>query len=744
MKQSVRLSISGMSCAGCVSAVEEALAGIEGVESATVNLGERTAIVDGGDLAVDSLIQAVKQAGYDAAELGGLHDESEKERYEFAEYRLLWRRALIAGGVGVILFIGGMAGLLPSIEESRGTWIGISIITLLVLVFVGGHFFKGAMASLKAGRGNMDTLIALGTGTAWVYSTLVVVWPELVPSLARHAYFDAAVVIIALVSLGSALETKARGKTSMAIKRLVGLQPDTARVIRNGKEIDIAVADIGLDETIRIRPGDRIPVDGQLIDGGSHVDESMLTGEPMPVSKGKGSSVYSGTVNVTGSFLMRATHIGRETALARIIDLVRKAQSSKPPIGRLVDKVAAVFVPVVVLIAIATFIAWSYWGPDPAFSYAIVTAMTVLVIACPCALGLATPISIMVGIGRAAEMGILIRNGEALQRAGKITTLLLDKTGTVTIGKPSVVDLLPLDAISSVELLQKAASLESGSEHPVALAIMTAAAEKNIEPVSHEEFEAIAGKGVQGRVDGRRVMLGNRRLLSENGIDISAIEQRVSELAGQGKTVIYIAEENALLGVLTISDPVRDDSAEAVRKLHELGLRLVMLSGDSHESANRVALEVGIENVIAEVLPEQKSTHVQRLQQQGEVVAMVGDGINDAPALARADVGIAIGSGTDVAIESADIALMHNSLASVADAIGISRATVRNIWQNLFGAFVYNSLGIPVAAGVLYPAFGVLLNPMIAAAAMSLSSVTVVTNALRLKRVKIARDIPPG
>ncbi|MGD8236670.1 MAG: heavy metal translocating P-type ATPase, partial [Chromatiales bacterium] len=420
MKQSVRLSISGMSCAGCVSAVEQALAGIEGVESATVNLGERTALVEGGDLSVDSLIQAVKQAGYDAAELGGFDEESEKESHELAEYRLLWSRALIAGGVGVILFIGGMTGLLPSIEESRGTWVGISIITLLVLVLVGGHFFKGAMASLKAGRGNMDTLIALGTGTAWSYSTLVIVWPELVPSLARHAYFDAAVVIIALVSLGSALEMKARGKTSTAIKRLVGLQPDTARVIRNGKEIDISVADIGLDETIRIRPGDRIPVDGEVFEGDSYIDESMLTGEPMPVSKRKGSSVYSGTVNVTGSFLMRARHIGRETALARIIDLVRKAQTSKPPIGRLVDKVAGVFVPVVVLIAFATFIAWSYWGPDPALSYAIVTAMTVLVIACPCALGLATPISIMVGIGRAAEMGILIRNGEALQRAGKI------------------------------------------------------------------------------------------------------------------------------------------------------------------------------------------------------------------------------------------------------------------------------------------------------------------------------------
>lgn len=740
MDRSIRLSIGGMSCAGCVSAVEEALAGVEGVEAATVNLGERTALVEGSDIAVDSLIQAVKKAGYDAAELGGLEDESEKASHELTEYRLLWRRALIAGGVGAILFIGGMTGLLPSIEESRSTWIGISFITLLVLFFVGGHFFKGAIASLKAGRGNMDTLIALGTGTAWIYSTLVVIKPELVPSLARHAYFDAAVVIIALVSLGSALEMKARGKTSTAIKRLIGLQPDTARVIRNGKEIDIAVADIGLDETIRIRPGDRIPVDGALIDGGSHVDESMLTGEPMPVRKEKGSSVYGGTVNVTGSFLMHATHIGRETALARIIDLVRRAQSSKPPIGRLVDKVAAVFVPVVVLIAVVTFSVWSYWGPEPSFSYAIVAAMTVLVIACPCALGLATPISIMVGIGRAAEMGILIRNGEALQRAGKITTLLLDKTGTVTEGKPSVVDLLPVDGISSKLLLQKVASLESGSEHPVALAILAAASKEEIELLSHEEFEAVAGKGVTGRVEGKSLILGSRRLLIENGIETSRIDEQAYSFADAGKTVIYIAEQNALLGVLTISDPVREDSSEAIKRLHTLGLRIMMLSGDSHQSAQRVAQEVGIEDVIAEVLPEQKSMHVERLQQQGDIVAMVGDGINDAPALARADVGLAIGSGTDVAIESADIALMHNSLMSVADAIGISRVTVRNIWQNLFGAFFYNSLGIPVAAGVLYPAFGILLNPMVAAAAMSLSSVTVVTNALRLKRSRLPME----
>ncbi|MEJ2321741.1 MAG: heavy metal translocating P-type ATPase [Gammaproteobacteria bacterium] len=740
MEQRARLSIGGMSCAGCVSAVEEALAGVEGVDAATVNLGERTALVEGGGFDVEALLQAVRKAGYDAAELRGIDDEHERESRELEEYRQLWRRALIAGGIGLVLFIGGMAGLLPPIDESRLLWILISLVTLAVLALAGGHFFRGAVASLRAGRGNMDTLIALGTGTAWLYSTLVVVWPDLLPPLARHAYFDASVIIIALVSLGSALETKARGKTSMAIRHLVGLQPDRARVIRNGEEMDLAVSDIGLDESIRIRPGDRIPVDGELLEGSSHVDESMLTGEPMPVAKRRGERVYGGTLNTTGSFLMRATRIGRDTALARIIDLVRRAQSSKPPIGRLVDKVAAVFVPVVVLVALASFVLWSLLGPDPAMSYAIVAAMTVLVIACPCALGLATPISIMVGIGRAAGMGILIRNGDALQRTGRIDTLVLDKTGTVTEGKPALVDLVPVDSAEPEPLLQKAASLESGSEHPLAQAILSAATARGIELLSVEGFETISGKGVRGVLDGKRLLLGNARLLLEHGVDPAMPGLQAGHFADEGKTVIYVAEEGALLGILTVSDPVRSDSAEAIARLRALGLSIVMLTGDNRQSAERVAREVGIDAVYAELLPEEKSRQVETLQQAGMVVAMVGDGINDAPALARADVGIAIGKGTDVAIESADIALMHNSLAGVADAIALSRATLRNIWQNLFGAFVYNSLGIPVAAGVLFPFYGVLLNPMIAAAAMSLSSVTVVTNALRLRTVSIDKD----
>ena len=735
--EEVRLSIAGMSCAGCVKAVEDALASVSGVTSALVNLGERTALVQGEGLDADALIRAVRKGGYDAAELKGLADESEKEQRELAEYRQLWWRAIIAGGIGLVLFAGAMLDLFPPLDQARLLWLGISGITLAVLVFVGGHFFRGAWASLKAGRGNMDTLVALGTGTAWLYSTIVLLWPELVPAQARHAYFDAAVIIIGLVSLGSALESKARGKTSLAIKRLIGLQPSTALIIRNGKEIEVPVAEIGLEETVKIRPGDRIPVDGQVFDGQSHVDESMLTGEPMPVQKRKGDTLFGGTLNAEGSFLMQATRIGRDTALAHIIESVRQAQASKPAIGRLVDKVAAVFVPVVVSIAIVAFIVWYLYGPAPQISYAVVVAMTVLVIACPCALGLATPISIMVGVGRAAEMGILIRNGEALQRTGQLDTVVLDKTGTITQGAPAVTSLLPADGVTEEQLLGLAASLEAGSEHPLARAVLDAAESRDRKPDKVEDFEAVAGFGVRARMGNEQLILGKPAFMRDQAVEMGGMESRGEALASEGQTPIYLARNGELLGLIGISDPVRQDSAEAVARLKSLGLKVIMLTGDNRHTANAVGKAVGVDQVISEVLPQDKQDKVAELQAQGKVVAMVGDGINDAPALARADVGIAMGSGTDVAIESADIALMRHSLAGVADAIALSRATLRNIWQNLFGAFVYNSLGIPVAAGVLYPVFGLLLNPVIAAAAMSMSSVTVVSNALRLRHARL-------
>ncbi len=736
MNSQIRLSIAGMSCAGCVSSVEKTLLEVEGVEEAVVNLGERTANVS-GEVSSDTLITAVKQAGYNAAELKNLADESQKELLELGEYHRLWKRAISAGVVGFLLFATGMGGFLPGIEQSQITWIIISLITLLVLVLVGGHFFRGAWAALKSGRGNMDTLIALGTGTAWLYSTFVVFYPQNLPELARHVYFEAAVIIIALVSVGSALESRARGKTSAAIKHLIGLQPSSAKVIRNGEELQIDVAEIGLDETIRIHPGERIPVDGEVFQGASHIDESMLTGEPMPVAKTVGDRVVGGSLNTQGSFLMRATDIGEDTALARIIELVRKAQSSKPQIGRLVDQVAAVFVPVVIIIAIISMAVWYFVGPEPKLAYAIVSAMTVLVIACPCALGLATPISIMVGVGRAAESGILIRNGEALQSASQLNTIVIDKTGTVTEGKPRLTACIIAEGFDEKIALEWAASLETGSEHPLATAILSAANEKQLikKPVS--DFRSLSGFGVEAMLDQQQLRLGNRRLMQDNNIDISKLDQQAATLANEGATTVYLSVDRQLVALLAITDPARSDSREAIQRLHKLGMKVIMLTGDNANTARAIADSVGIDQVIADVLPEDKAAKIVELQENHQNVAMVGDGINDSPALAQANVGIAIGSGTDVAIESADIALMRNSIHGVADAIALSRATIGNIKQNLFGAFIYNIFGIPVAAGALFPLFGILLSPIIAATAMSLSSVTVVSNALRLRKVNL-------
>ncbi len=735
MSHQTRLSIVGMSCAGCVASVEKTITAVEGVEQANINLGERTAVVS-GEVSASTLIAAIKNAGYNAAELKSLADESDKELLELAEYHRLWKRAVSAGMAGLLLFVSGMGGFLPTIEKSQTTWLAISFITLLVLVLVGGHFFRGAWVALKAGRGNMDTLVALGTGTAWLYSTYVVLLPESLPAQARHVYFEAAVIIIALVSIGSALESKARGKTSAAIRHLIGLQPSRTRVIRNDAEIEIAVADIGLEEIIRILPGERIPVDGVITKGSSHIDESMLSGEAMPQARKAGDNVTGGTLNTNGSFFMQTTAIGENTALARIIELVRQAQSSKPQIGRLVDRVAAIFVPVVVCIALASFTIWYLIGPDPKLAYAIVSAMTVLVIACPCALGLATPISIMVGVGRAAELGILIRNGEALQSASKLNTIVLDKTGTVTEGKPRLTACHTIKPFDESTVLTLAASLEAGSEHPLAIAILTAAEERGLKIEQASDFKAISGYGVEAIVDGQLLRLGNQRLMSKYKINVSAFDHQASELTRSGATPVYFAIDQKLTALLAITDPARSDSRAAVERLQQRGLKVIMLTGDHVDTAQAIANSVGIDDVIAEVLPEDKAGKIVELQNQHRSVAMVGDGINDAPALAQANVGIAIGGGTDVAIESADIVLMRNSLHGVADAITLSKATIGNIKQNLFGAFIYNIFGIPVAAGLLFPFWGILLSPIIAATAMSLSSVTVVTNALRLRKAE--------
>ncbi len=736
--QKVRLSIGGMSCAGCVAAVEKALQAVPGVEQASVNFAEHTAQII-GDISTETLVKAVVDAGYEAAELKSLENEQvERERKEQVYYRKLLKQSVAAAVVGFPLMVAGMAGWLPGLAEAQGLWLLIGLITLAAMVYAGGHFYIGAWKQFRHHNANMDTLIAMGTGSAWVYSMAITLFPGSVPTLAQHAYFEAAAIIIALINFGSALEMRARGKTSEAIKRLVGLQPKTARVVRDGKEQDVPILDVGLDETMRVRPGERIPVDGVIIDGHSYVDESMISGEPLPVGKRLGDEIIGGTINTSGTFLYQAKRIGKDTVLARIIEMVRTAQASKPAIGRLVDKVAAVFVPTVLILSVLTFLVWFNLGPSPVVSYAIVATMTVLIIACPCALGLATPISIMVGVGKAAEYGILIRNGEALQQAGRLDTIVLDKTGTVTEGRPRLTDVVPFEGADENHLLAIAATVEAGSEHPLAAAIVAEADARGLARLELGSFEAIGGGGVKAEMGGQAVLLGTLKLMEDNGVFLGHLRDEAERLAGEGKTPIYMALNEAGAAVIAVSDPIKADSCDAIARLHKEGMTVVMLTGDHKVTAEAVARQVGIDVVIAEVLPEDKDRHVERLQGQGRTVAMVGDGINDAPALARADVGFAIGSGTDVAIESADITLMRGSLHGVADAIAISRATVRNIKQNLFGAFIYNSLGIPVAAGVLYPLLGILLDPMLAGAAMALSSFTVVSNANRLRFFKAA------
>jgi len=734
----IRLSILGMRCAGCVKSVEKTLSGIEGVRTATVNFADHTATVD-GEVAEELLLSTLKSAGYDAGVMGASIDSSEelqREEQEKKHYHSLLAKAGVAAVVGIPLMLGGHLELLPGIE-AKIFWLFISLICLVVLWFSGRHFFAGAWKTLQSGSANMDALIALGTGSAWLFSTVVVLFPESVPTLAKHAYFEASVIILAFINLGTALEVGARGKTSGAIRKLIGLQPKTARVVRDGEELDIPIEEVGLGETVRVRPGEKVPMDGRVIEGHSSIDESMLTGEPIAIEKARGDEVVGGSVNQNGSFLFETTRIGRDSALAQIIESVRRAQESKPDIARLADKIASIFVPVVIVIAIVTFIVWSLVGPEPASGYAFVTAMTVLLIACPCALGLATPISVMVAVGRAAENGILIRRGDALQLAAKLNCVLVDKTGTITEGKPAVSEIVPVSGWTEESFVQLAASLEKGSEHPLASAIVEKAKEMELVLFDVEDFEAILGKGLAAKREGKGYLFGNRALMEENSVDLAGFLPTVESLAVRGQTVMYLAEEAQLVGILAVSDPIKADSAEAVQRLKNLGIKVVMVTGDNEATARAVAAEVGITDIRAQVLPEDKAKVVELLQKNLGHVAMVGDGINDAPALAQADVGFAVGGGTDVAIESADVVILKGSLLKVSEAIGLSKATLTNIRQNLFGAFIYNTLGIPVAAGILFPFFGVLLNPMIAGAAMALSSVTVVSNALRLRRLDI-------
>ncbi|HHR6222922.1 copper-exporting P-type ATPase CopA [Providencia alcalifaciens] len=730
---SIQLLLDGMTCASCVSKVQKALNSVPGVENARVNLAERSALVT-GTAKPDDLVEAVVKAGY-GAEI--IQDEAKRRerQQEVAQAnmrRFRWQSAL-ALALGIPVMIWGMLGDNMMLSaDNHNIWLTIGVLTLLVMIFAGGHFYRSAWQSLKNGSATMDTLVALGTGAAWLYSIVVNIWPELFPEQARHLYYEASAMIIGLINLGHALEQRARQRSSKALERLLDLTPPTARVVTDQGEVDMPLAEVKQGMILRLTTGDRVPVDGEIIEGEVWLDEAMLTGEPIPQQKSRGDAVHAGTVVQDGTVLFRAAAVGSQTTLARIIHLVRQAQSSKPQIGQLADRISAIFVPVVVAIAVISGAIWYFVGPAPQITYALVITTTVLIIACPCALGLATPMSIISGVGRAAEFGVLVRDADALQQASELDTIVFDKTGTLTEGMPQVTDIHVFNDFDELQALQFAASLESGSNHPLARAIVNRA--KGLDMIANQQFRTIAGLGVTAVVDGKTVLLGNQKLLAENQVDTREIDETLHQQASLGVTPVLLAVDGKIAALLSIRDPLREDSISALARLHKQGFRLVMLTGDNPVTAKAIAKEAGIDEVIAGVMPDGKSAAIEALQSKGHKVAMVGDGINDAPALARADVGIAMGGGSDIAIETASITLMRQSLHGVADAVSISKGTLRNMKQNLFGAFVYNSLGIPIAAGILYPLTGTLLNPVVAGAAMALSSITVVSNANRLLR----------
>ncbi|XXN64173.1 copper-exporting P-type ATPase CopA [Enterobacter ludwigii] len=732
------LLIGGMSCASCVSRVEQALQKVPGVSQARVNLGERSALIL-GDATAEALVSAVDQAGYSAEVIDDEQIRRERQQVsaQQAMRRFSWQSTL-ALLLGVPMMIWGMLGDNMMLSADNQTlWRTLGVITLLVMAITGGHFYRSAWRSLRHGTATMDTLVALGTGAAWLYSMSVTLWPEFFPHQARHLYFEASVMIIGLINLGHALEQRARQRASKALERLLDLTPAQARVISDRGETLLPLSQVEPGMTLKLVTGDRVPVDGEVASGEAWLDEAMLTGEAVPQAKQPGDNLFAGTLVQDGTlhFVARAT--GSHTTLARIINLVRQAQSSKPDIGRLADRISAVFVPVVVAIALLSGLIWYLFGPQPQLAYTLVIVTTVLIIACPCALGLATPMSVIAGVGRAAELGVLVRDADALQRASEIDTIVFDKTGTLTRGTPQVSDVMLYSDWNREQVLSAAAQMEQGSSHPLATAILDAAPAVNAEAV--KQFRTIRGKGISATVADRPLLLGNQALLDEQQIDYRAAQADIERFAAQGATPVLLANEHQLLGLIALRDSLRPESKAALQRLHQQGYRLIMLTGDHQKTAQAIAAEAGMDEVIAGVLPDGKAQAITQLQQQGRKVMMVGDGINDAPALAQADVGIAMGGGSDVAVETAAMTLMRNDLHCVADALSISSATLRNMRQNLLGAFIYNSLGIPIAAGVLYPFTGMLLSPIVAGAAMALSSITVVSNANRLLRFKPAQ-----
>ena len=741
--------VGGMTCASCVARVEEALLSVPGVISANVNLASEKATVEYTEgTGIADLRQAVKDAGYELeSEAETLEDVTTAAQRELQGVRNRFIfAAILASSIMALMWAPSFAGK-PYLLWALAT---------PVQFWAGWRFYRGAWGALRHKTADMNTLVAVGTSAAYFYSMIAVLFPGLFAAAGVELglYFDTSAMIITLILLGRFLETRARGQTSEAIKKLIGLNPKTALVIRDGEEGEISVEDVQVGDLILVRPGERVPVDGIIRDGYSSIDESMITGESIPLEKKVGDEVIGASINKTGSFKFEATRVGKDTTLAQIIRLVDEAQGSKAPIQRLADVIASYFVPIVIGIATITFIVWYFAGPSPALTYAILNFVAVLIIACPCAMGLATPTAIIVGTGKGAEHGVLIRSAETLERSHKISAVLLDKTGTLTQGEPKVTDIIALPSSSQDEVLRLAASAEHGSEHPLGEAIVKAALERKLEISPASDFNAIPGHGVEASVEGKKLLLGNLRLMSEKSLSLNGLEEEAERLWAKGKTVMFLGIDSQIVGIIALADTLKPNAKVAVDALHNMGIEVVMLSGDNRRTAETIAREVDIDRVLAEVLPEHKVQEVKKLQEEGKVVAMVGDGINDAPALAQADVGIAIGTGTDVAMETGDITLISGDLTGITTAISLSKRTMRTIKQNLFWAFAYNAALIPVAAGVLYLAFGNIgvpsglhfilgnygfLNPILAAAAMAASSLTVVSNSLRLKRFKPAR-----
>lgn len=737
------LSLGGLSCAACVSKIEQALEGVSGVVNARVNLATERATVEAlaGSEGPTALIDAVQQAGYEATLIV---DETRVDRDEVRdrERQTLKRAVLLASLLTlpvVILEMGShlVSGMHQWVADTIGHEVSIWIqfvLTTIVLAGPGRAFFRIGIPNLLRGAPDMNALVAIGTGAAWGYSTVTLIASGLLPAGTQHVYFEAAAVIVTLILIGRYLEAAAKGRTGEAIQRLLRLQPKTAHVVRDGETQEIPVSNLQVGDLVQVRPGERLPVDGAVHEGFSYVDESMITGEPIPVAKETGDPVVGGTVNGTGTLIFRATNVGGDTVLAQIVRLVEDAQATKLPIQALVDRVTNVFVPIVLAIALLTFAVWFYVGPEPAAAFALINAVAVLIIACPCAMGLATPTSIMVGMGRAAEQGVLFRKGDALQTLRETEVVALDKTGTLTLGQPELTDFIVAPDFEAADVLQTIASVERHSEHPVATAIVASAEAQGLTLSDATAFMAEPGYGVSAHVGTRHVVIGADRYLCKLGINVSVFSDQANELADEAKTPLYAAIDGRLAALLVVADPIKDGTLEAIDALHARGLGVAMLTGDHQHTANAVGRLLGIDEVVAEVLPDGKVDAIKQLQASNRKVTFVGDGINDAPALAQADVGMAIGTGTDIAIESADVVLMSGDLRGVPNAIAMSEATLRNVRQNLFWAFAYNASLIPVAAGVLYPVFGWLLSPMFAAAAMAASSVCVLTNALRLKR----------